>query len=182
MNKILILSAMAFFAALMPIVPALACFPDPESETKIETEEVAFQFGRDPIPMSFCELPEPGFVVVNGKCYDFDAITDFETEEECQADEICSAYREEQRKAEEPEPSQRPPCKPSGDLDICIPWDDERIIEEPEPALCTGLCDDPNHGEIKGNEELTQDEEEHQEEEEQGQETGEKEPKGGDIE
>jgi hypothetical protein len=182
MNRILILSVMAFFAALMPIVPALACFP---SDT--QTEEVLFQsedqdqsFSNEPLPMLYCESGEKGFVIVNGKCYDQDAILDFETEEECQADEVCKAYREQQKQQEEPEP--RPPCQPSGDLDVCIPWDDDKIVEEPEPALCTGLCDDPNHGEIKGNEELTQDEEEHQEEEEQGQETGEKEPKGGDIE
>jgi hypothetical protein len=175
MNRILILSVMAFFAALMPIVPALACFPE-----NTQTGEVLFassdggrSFSNEPLPMLYCESGEKGFVIVNGKCYDQDAILDFETEEECQADEVCKAYREQQKQQEEPEP--RPPCQPSGDLDVCIPWDDDKIVEEPEPALCTGLCDDPNHGEIKGDEELdlAEDEEEHQKEEEQGQEESE---------
>ena len=93
----------------MPIVPALACFPDPE-----ETEEILFTssgnsnnfdedyaFTRDPIPMSFCDSGEGGFVIVNGKCYDQDAITDYDTEEECQADPVCKAYREQNRPCEE---------------------------------------------------------------------------------
>ena len=55
--------------------------------------DTAFQFGRDPIPMSFCESGEHGFVVVMEKCYDQDAITDFETEEDCYADDVCRSYR-----------------------------------------------------------------------------------------
>jgi hypothetical protein len=191
MSKLLILLAMAL---LLPIMPALACFPSGDETQDVlfaaglrgrTSEETAFQFGRDPIPMSFCELDEPGFAVVNGKCYDVDAITDFETEEECQADSVCKAYREQQQQEQE---SNRNP----EDIDICketptFPTCYEDAFPpkpEPEPVLdcsheglgtdgCRPIAEeqgDPNHGEIKGDEELEQDEEEHQEEEKQGKE------------
>ena len=92
--------------------------------------------------MSYCESGERGFVVVMGKCYDFDAITDYDTEEECQADEVCKAYREEQRKqTETPEPWMT--CDAIGG---CHPT--------PEPEPLSEPIGDPNHGEIKGDEEL----------------------------
>ena len=159
MNKLLILSAMAFFAALMPIVPALACFPDPEAA---EDEKVLFasehqdrSFTRAPIPMSFCDSGEVGFVVVMGKCYDFDAITDYDTEEECQADPVCKAYREQvdrDRPCEEyhvacqndvvppspgliPEPKPNPPytCDTSGRCTPIEPGTAPEPTPEPEP-------------------------------------------------
>jgi hypothetical protein len=179
-------------ALLMPIVPALACFP---SDT--QTEEVLFQsedqdqsFSDEPLPMRYCESGENGFVIVNGKCYDQDAITDFETEEECQADAVCKAYREQQKKAEEPGPgcltSFGPPeqgyCHPSPELEPLPP------SPMPGPILDSfedlnmknpDRTDDPNHGEIKGDEELTEDEEEHQEEEKQGEEEQKETTEGG---
>ena len=96
MNKLLILSVMVL---LLPVVPALACFDSDSTlfRTSSEGAHGGRSFTREPIPMSFCESGEHGFVVVMGKCYDQDAITDFDTEEECQADPVCKAYREQQQ-------------------------------------------------------------------------------------
>ena len=177
MNKLLILSVMAL---MMPIAPALACFPEDDETKEVlfaaglrgrTPDDTAFQFGRDPLPMSFCEKDEPGFVVVNGKCYDFDAITDFETEEDCQADEVCKAYREQQEGEQE---HFKCPAGATGEGPDCT---ELKSLEEQEYEQNQDRTDDPNHGEIKGDEELVQDqeqdEEEHQEEEEQGQEESE---------
>lgn len=178
MNKLFILSAMAL---LLPVVPALACFDDGTLfRTSSEGAHGGRSFTREPIPMSFCESGERSFVVVMGKCYDQDAITDFDTEEECQADPVCEAYREQQRQ-------DRQECDPQYNLacqdDTSLPPPELRAPEPapspPEecsheglgPDVCRPIDQgDPNHGEIKGDEELEQDEEEHQEEEEQGQE------------
>lgn len=169
-------------ALMLPIVPALACFPENDETERIgEGAHGGRSFTREPIPMSFCESGERNFVVVNGKCYDQDAITDFDTEEECQADEICRAYWEEQSKTRNPEDIDI--CKETPTFPTCYEDAFAPPTPEPEPIgdcshegddvdVCRPV-EDPNHGEIKGDEELAeeeQNEEEHQEEEEQGQE------------
>ena len=174
-------------ALMLPVVPALACFPQAQEEEVLFASE-GRNFDRNPLPMSFCELPEPGFVVIKGKCYDFDAITDFDTEEECQADEICKAYREQQQKQYDEDGTYHMDCSKAyrpmigcgDDIVGTTPMPPSAEPSPPEECSHEGLgpdvcrpIQDPNHGEIKGDEELEeeQDEEEHQEEEEQGQET-----------
>ena len=154
-------------ALLLPVVPALACFPDDSESDGILFASEGRNFDRNPLPMSFCESDEVGFVIVNGKCYDFDAITDYDTEEECQADPVCKAYREEQKQGQDDEYLRCPADTGSGCKEL-------KSIEEQNQEQDLERTDDPNHGEIKGDEELEQDqsEEEHQEEEEQGQAQG----------
>jgi hypothetical protein len=79
-----------------------------------------------------------GWVIVSGKCYDQDAITDFETEKECQANPICKAYREQYPPYEEPEPKPKPIDDP------CAGWE-ARI---PEDKDCDGEID-PEFGPFK---------------------------------
>ena len=93
-------------------------------------------------PIEQCN--ESGWVIVSGKCYDQDAITDFETEEECQADPICKAYREQYPSYKEPEPEPQPIPKPMpiggrGCMDGSTPVNGYCPRPDPNGVYCQAL-------------------------------------------
>jgi hypothetical protein len=130
-----------------------------------------YETGQNPNPQGFKEYPleqceESGWVVVSGKCYDQDAITDFETPEECQTDPICKAYREQYPPYEEPEPGTVPE-DPIG-LRECFDGSTPVNGECPKPSddPTVGYCDalgcpgSPPNEQIIGEEETPEDDEE----------------------
>jgi hypothetical protein len=93
-------------------------------------------------PIEQCN--ESGWVIVSGKCYDQDAITDFETEEKCQAYPICKAYREQYPSYKEPEPEPQPEPKPMpiggrGCMDGSTPVDGYCPRPDPNGIYCHAL-------------------------------------------